>query len=176
MKHLKRFNESQDNFKEELQDFCEMNLVYLTDEGAEIQIVETPGGHEGLHLIRILLDEPKRWHELKDHIIPFLTRLVSKYQINNQPFRGLDTWTSKRNPSKVEDIRLYLSFGDDVYRDNFGNDVYRDNGSYMKCHIKDLIADNIGSPNARISDIRIYVKGYKKEKKSFISKIKSFFK
>lgn len=169
MRYLKRFNEStDDNFKEELQDFCETNLAYLMDEGGEIQIVEQPGGHEGLHLIRILLDEPKRWHEIKDHIIPFLTRLVSKYQINNQPFRGLDTWTSKKNPSQVEDIRLYLSFDDDVYRDN---------GSYMKCHIKDLIADNIGSPNARISDIRIYVKGYKKEpKKGILTKIKSFFK
>ena len=46
MKHLKRFNESTDeNFKEELQEFCELNLVYLTDDGAEIQIVEQPGGH-----------------------------------------------------------------------------------------------------------------------------------
>jgi len=175
MKHLKRFNESTDeNFKEELREFCELNLVYLTDDGAEIQIVEQPGGHEGLHLIRILLDEPKRWHELKDHMIPFLTRLVSKYQINNQPFRGLDTWTSKNNPSKVEDIRLYLSFDDDVYT----TDLHRNNnGSYMKCHIKDLIADNIGSPNARISDIRLYVKGYKKEpKKGILTKIKNYFK
>lgn len=178
MKHLKRFNEdiTSFNFEEELQDFCETNLAYLMDEGGEIQIVEQPGGHEGLHLIRILLDEPKRWNEIKDHMIPFLTRLVSKYQINNQPFKDTQ---SNRNSGllQVEDIRLYLSFGDDVYRDNFGNDVYRDNGSYMKCHIKDLIADNIGSPNARISDIRIYVKGYKKEpKKGILTKIKSFFK
>ena len=173
MKHLKRFNEDilTDNFKEELQDFCETNLAYLMDEGGEIQIVEQPGGHEGLHLIRILLDQPKRWVEMKDHIIPFLTRLVSKYQINNQPFRGLDTWTSKRNPSKVEDIRLYISFNDNTNRE-----FTSDDRSYMKCHIKDLIADNIGSPNARISDIRLYVKGYKQPKKSFMSKIKSYFK
>ena len=106
-------------------------------------------------------------------MIPFLTRLVSKYEISNQPFRGLDTWTSKKNPSQVEDIRLYLSFDDDVYT----TDLHRNNnGSYMTGQIKDLIADNIGSPNARISDIRLYVKGYKKEKKSFISKIKSYFK
>lgn len=173
MRYLKRFNEStDDNFKEELQEFCDTNLAYLMDEGGEIQIVEQPGGHEGLHLIRILLDQPKRWHELKDHMIPFLTRLVSKYQINNQPFRGLDTWTSKRNPSKVEDIRLYISFNDNTNRE-----FTSDDRSYMTGQIKDLIADNIGSPNARISDIRIYVKGYKKEpKKGILTKIKSFFK
>jgi len=168
MKHLKRFNEDilTDNFKEELQDFCENNLAYLLDEGTEIQVIESPGGWSELHLIRILLNEPKRWNEIKDHIIPFLTRLDNKYEINNHPFKEEQ---SSRNSKllQVEDIRLYLSFGDDVYRDN---------GSYMTGRVKDLIADNIGSPNARISDIRLYVKGYKKEKKSFISKIKSYFK
>ena len=183
MRYLKRFNEDMDNheqvFKEELQDFCETNLAYLMDEGGEIQVVEQPGGHE-LHLIKIILDQPKRWVEIKDHIIPFLTRLDNKYQINNQPFRGTEkyendfgTWTSTNNASKVEDIRLYLSFDDDVYT----TDLHRNNnGSYMTGQIKDLIADNIGSPNARISDIRLYVKGYKKEKKSILTKIKSFFK
>jgi hypothetical protein len=175
MRHLKRFNEDMDNheqfFSEDLLDFCETNLAYLMDDDTKIQVVETPGGHEGLHLIRILLDQPKRWVEMKDHIIPFLTRLVSKYQINNQPFRGLDTWTSKRNPSKVEDIRLYISFNDNANRE-----FTSDDRSYMTGQIKDLIADNIGSPNARISDIRLYVKGYKTEKKSILTKIKSFFK
>lgn len=175
MKHLKRFNEDMDNhqqlFKEELQDFCETNLAYLLDEGTEIQVIESPGGWSELNLIRILLNEPKRWVEIKDHMIPFLTRLVSKYEISNQPFRGLDTWTSKKNPPQVEDIRLYISFNNNANRELTSEDR-----SYMTGRIKDLIADNIGSPNARISDIRFYVKGYKTEKKSFISKIKSFFK
>lgn len=170
MKHLKRFNEDMDNhqqlFKEELQEFCETNLAYLLDD-AELQIIESPGGWSELHLIRILLNEPKRWNEIKDHIIPFLTRLDNKYEINNQPFK--DTQSNRNSGlSQVEDIRLNISFDDDVYRNN--------NGSYMTGKVKNLIADNIGSPNARISDIRLYVKGYKTEKKSFISKIKSFFK
>ena len=170
MKYLKPFNESTENFQEDLQEFCEMNLAYLLDD-AELQIVPSPGGWHELHLIRILLNEPKRWNEIKDHMIPFLTRLDNKYEINNQPFRDLDTWTSTKNPSKVEDIRLYLSFDDDVC---IG--ANRDNGSYMTGKVKDLIADNIGSPNARISDIRLYVKGYKTEKKGILTKIKSFFK
>jgi len=168
MKYIKRFNEdiTSFNFEEELQDFCEINLAYLLDEGTKIQIVEQPGGHQDLHQIRILLNEPKRWNEIKDHIIPFLTRLDNKYEINNQPFR--DTLSSRNSGlSQLEDIRLYLSFEDDVYRHN---------GSYMTGKVKNLIADNIGSPNARISYISLYVKGYKKEKKSFISKIKNYFK
>ena len=171
MKHLKRFNEDMDNheqfFSEDLLDFCETNLVYLMDDDTKIQIVESPGGYADLHLIRILLDEPKRWNEIKDHIIPFLTRLDNKYEINNQPFK--DTQSNRNSGlSQVEDIRLNISFDDDVYRNN--------NGSYMTGKVKNLIADNIGSHNSRISDIRLYVKGYKTEKKSILTKIKSFFK
>ena len=109
MKYLKPFNENVENFKEELQEFCETNLAYLLDEGTEIQIVESPGGWHELHLIRILLDQPKRWNEIKDHIIPFLTRLDNKYEINNQPFK--DTQSSRNSGlSQVENIRLYISF------------------------------------------------------------------
>ena len=41
---------------------------------------------------------------------------------------------------------------------------------------EDLIEDKNTWPNARISDIRLYVKGYKKEKKSILTKLKSYFK
>jgi len=160
MKHLKRFNEATDNFKEELQEFCELNLVYLTDEGAEITIkAEQPGGHEGLHLIRILLDQPKKWDHIKDHMIPFLTRLQNKYEITDEVYKEMTDNTG--------DIRLYTAFDD--------NDS-SSSRSYITNLVKNLIADNHAWPNATIADIRLYVKGYKKEKKSFISKIKSFFK
>jgi hypothetical protein len=32
MRYLKPLNENTDNFKEELQEFCELNLAYLLDE------------------------------------------------------------------------------------------------------------------------------------------------
>jgi len=196
MKHLKRFNEDIDNhqqlFKDELKEFCEMNLAYLLDE-AELQVIESPGGWSELHLIRILLNEPKRWNEIKDHMIPFLTRLENKYEINNQPFKnasyygyvrvqtrtnrdqgfGVDqAFPGKKLKSKVEDIRLYISFDDNHRPDTASISP----SSYMKCHIKDLIEDKSTWPNARISDIRLYVKGYKQVKKSILTKIKSFFK
>ena len=191
MKHLKSFNEdiTSFSFEEDLQEFCEMNLAYLLDE-AELQVIESPGGWSELHLIRILLNEPKRWNEIKDHMIPFLTRLENKYEINNQPFKnssyygyvrvqtrtnrdqgfGVDqAFPGKKLKSKVEDIRLYISFDD-----NLTSSVAAP--SYMKCYIKDLIEDKSTWPNARISDIRLYVKGYKQGKKSILTKIKSFFK
>jgi hypothetical protein len=162
MKHLKRFNESTDeNFKDELQDFCETNLAYLLDEGAEIQIVEYDGREPGneLYLIRILLDRPKKWDHIKDHMIPFLTRLQNKYEITDEVYKEMtDT---------IGDIRLYIAFDD--------NDS-SSSRSFITNLVKNLIADNHAWPNARIADIRLYVKGYKQEKKSFISKIKSFFK
>jgi hypothetical protein len=181
MKYLKLFNEdiTSFSFEEELQDFCEMNLAYLLDE-AELQIVESPGGWHELHLIRILLNEPKRWNEIKDHMIPFLTRLVSKYEINNQPFKEASyssyitsqAFPGKTIKSKVEDIRLHISFDGNHRTDTASISP----SSYMKCQIKDLIEDKDTWPNARISDIRLYVKGYKTEKKSILTKIKSFFK
>lgn len=159
MKYLKPFNENTDNFKEELQDFCDNNLAYLLDEGTEIQIVEQPGGHEGLHLIRILLERPKKWDDIKDHMIPFLTRLQNKYEITDEVYKEMT--------DNSGDIRLYIAFDDDDSRSS---------KSYITNLVKNLIADNHAWPNARIADIRLYVKGYKKEKKSILTKLKSFFK
>ena len=163
MKYLKSFNENTENLKEELLDFCESNLAYLLDE-AKLQVVPNPGGRSELHLIKIMLDESKHWDEIKDYMIPFLTRLVAKYEIS-QPFHK-DPFTStsgsdKKDTKSVEDKRLYILFSEKLHP------------SYIQ--IKDLIEDK-DTPNARISYMFFYVKGYKAENKSFLTKIKSFFK
>lgn len=139
MKHLKRFNEDLDDheklFKEELQDFCDNNLVYLTDEGAEITLNQ--------ETIMIRFDEVKSWDEIKDHIIPFMTRLNNKYEIDSS-------------------IRIYF----------FGS-------TSGTIELESIINDNLqlSSDKSQISQISIYVKGYRKEpKKSVLSKLKSFFK
>ena len=174
MRYIKTFNENTENFKEELLDFCESNLAYLLDE-AELQVIPNAGGWSELHLVRILLNEPKIWNEIKDYMIPFLTRLVAKYEISNLPFKhhnlANQAFPGKTIKSKVEDIRLYIALGDD--RPNT-NEIYP-NVSFLKVQIKDLINDNVSFTNARISDIRFYVKGYKTEKKGILTKIKSFF-
>jgi hypothetical protein len=82
MKYLKLFNESLDEETEELQEFCDMNLAYLIDEGFKIKIVSdkyskrlyfTKGNGEGYD------SETFEWDEIKNSFIPFLTLLERRY-------------------------------------------------------------------------------------------------
>jgi len=84
MKYLKPFNENVDNFKEELQEFCELNLAYLLDEGTKIEIIDFPDNA----LIEIKLPTTT-WDDIKDHMIPFLTRLQNKYKLIDSVFGGV---------------------------------------------------------------------------------------
>ena len=154
MRYLKSFNEDINsfNFEEEnsayfqqIQDFCDTNLVYLLDEGTEVRIDET---HTGC-VIRIKFEQDKSWTEIKDHIIPFATRLNNKYEILNS-------------------VVIYFY------------DV-----ASITTKIENIIDDNLKIPEVltklsldkpQISDMSIYITGYKKPKKSILTKIKSFFK
>ena len=81
MRYLKPFNENKDNFEEELKDFCETNLAYLIDEGTQVDITNTgPFNGRSLYGIKITSNY-KEWSSIKDHMIPFLTRLQNKYNI-----------------------------------------------------------------------------------------------
>ena len=83
MKHIKPFNENVDSF--ELKDFCETNLAYLIDEGTEVDITNT-GLFNGIGLYEIrITSNYKEWSSIKDHMIPFLTRLQNKYNIIPYP-------------------------------------------------------------------------------------------
>jgi len=97
MKHLRRFNESSDEYNiETIRDFCETNLAYLMDEGFELEITEIPLRKMVGYKIKIvgydMFKEGERgydqkyyhWDQLKDHIIPFLKRLSDKYYIMNR--------------------------------------------------------------------------------------------
>jgi hypothetical protein len=76
MKHLRSFNEGI-NY-EDIKDFCEMGLVYLLDEGVDVKVeFYLPGEDE----VTIDFHENIFWNECKDHIIPFLSRLVNKYEL-----------------------------------------------------------------------------------------------
>lgn len=90
MKHLKRYNESID--ENELKDFCEINLVYLLDDGFEIMISGNNFSGGSFKSIKITnprsLDDRQdgtvnyfKWDDVKDHFIPFLTRLLNEYSI-----------------------------------------------------------------------------------------------
>jgi hypothetical protein len=151
MKHLKSFNEdiTSFSFEDELQEFCEMNLAYLLDEGSEVRIDETHTGY----IIRIKFDEAKSWIGIKDHIIPFATRLNNKYEMLN---------------SVNADVVIYF----------YG-------AASLTTKIENIIEDNLKIPEVftklsldkpQISDMSIYITGYKQPKKSILTKIKSFFK
>jgi hypothetical protein len=153
MKHLKSFNEdiTSFNFEEDLQDFCEMNLAYLLDEGTEVSVGETQNGN----YVKIKFDKMKSWDEIKDHIIPFATRLNNKYEMERNPMIGHDN------------VRIWI----------YTTRLVPGTGS-MTRKIEDLINDDVWKDiqPQLILDIDIYIKGYKQEKKSVLTKIKSFFK
>ncbi len=164
MKHLKRFNEALDKsgnralfraFKAELKEFCEDNLAYLLDEVAEVNVSDSSDWDEystvvedDVKLTISLYRHPSTWDEIKNHIIPFLIRL-DKLNYELHTFGKLNQY----------DVRIESS----------------EPVSFHKDKISDLIKDKISvESQALIYKITIYFKGY--QEKSFISKIKSYFK
>ena len=86
MEYIKSFNENQNSEILELKDFCEINLAYLLDHGIELEVVENPGGFKSFILIKInkftlFFSE---WDNLKDYIIPFITRLNNEYLVQKE--------------------------------------------------------------------------------------------
>jgi len=75
--------------KEELEDFCDTHLAYLTDEGFSIEYEELYGGH----CTNITIRHSKRdknkyshdfsWDEVKNRFIPFLHILSKEYKLFN---------------------------------------------------------------------------------------------
>jgi hypothetical protein len=101
MKYLKPFNESKENLKDELKDFCETSLAYLYDDGYDITLsvrdkVKYPGVNHivvslGLnqHLSSTINSIPSpgdnyalfSWNDVKDYYIPFIQMLVKRYEL-----------------------------------------------------------------------------------------------
>ena len=110
MKYLKRFNESNiSEGIEEVKYFCENTLAYLIDEGLEVNVQEYTSGFQNIEqplLISILLDEPKHWSEISDHMIPFLTLLQRKYTVVTSK-----TYNNERTKMVDQQIRFYLYLG-----------------------------------------------------------------
>jgi len=75
--------------KEELEDFCDTYLSYLTDEGFYIEYEELYGGHFTNVTIRHSNREDSKysydfsWDEIKDRFIPFLQMLSKEYKLSN---------------------------------------------------------------------------------------------
>jgi hypothetical protein len=89
MRYLKRFNESQADFKEQLRDFCETHLAYLLDNGFMVEINEFED-LDGFELIIKKEEENNRqplftWEEVKNYIGPFVYYLDKEYELYKAP-------------------------------------------------------------------------------------------
>ena len=88
MKHLKKFNEDTNNFEEELLDFCETNLAYILDEGAQVKSIKNRWEITN-HKVEVEIDFTNTndgsllWDGIKDIIIPFLIRLNNNYNVGD---------------------------------------------------------------------------------------------
>ena len=99
MKYLNKFNEGfgQHLDEQELREFCEMYLAYLTDEGFEVEITkERENSITYYWKVKILKQESKqfgaghlaysrmeyvkfKWNSVKDQFIPFLQMVQKEY-------------------------------------------------------------------------------------------------
>jgi hypothetical protein len=196
MKHIKPFNEdiTSFNFEEELQDFCETNLAYILDDGGEIEVVEN---NKGFYLIKIKADpsfdsqyipDPDtranfdrwNWNDIKDHIIPFLTRLNNKYELSRQLFINTSMFfptTKIINDFSKGDIRFFIIYNTEELA---STSFY----SYTTDLVKNVISEKTryNFDSFKIYEICIVIEGYKKQneipkpEKGMLTKLKSFFK
>jgi hypothetical protein len=124
MKYLKPFNESLKEENELLQEFCDLNLAYLVDEGFKTTIESDnyskslyfTKNYNSLHDIvlygRLYYSDTFEWDEIKNTFIPFLTLLERRYgeyyKLGESRFRLLTI--------------TYIEFNDAGERNGLGTD------------------------------------------------------
>jgi hypothetical protein len=172
MRHLKRFNEDMDNheqlFKDELKDFCETNLAYLLDEELEVRVLF---GAVGYRLLIELNQNPQLWSDIKDHMIPFLTRLSNQYELRSFPINN------RKN------VTIEVTRDLEAARQNWPHrktSVFYEVPRLINDDTKSGLTYDRGTDDileSYITEFEFLIDGYKKEpKKGVLTKIKSFFK
>ena len=147
VKNLKMFNESLN--EEEVKDFCETHLAYLMDDGLRVLVSTEDLSPSELNLLTIKdkvtlsfrLFDNKRWGQIKDQVIPFLTHLKNEYEL-----LGFDELFQN------QDIKIDIIGLDNIYPNWF--------------NINDIISESI-VPAGRLRDdyeiftIQFKIKGKK---------------
>ena len=176
MKHLKRFNESTLD-KEEVQDFCETHLAYLIDEELDISIRLVRGGLGLSFKLTLELNQnPRLWNDIKDHMIPFLTRLSNQYELKQYARQMGHTRKNKK------DVIIEVTRDLEAARQHWPH-----RKTELFYQVNKLINDDIKSSlyydtdtddvlDSYITEFEFIIDGYKQEKKSILTKLKSFFK
>jgi hypothetical protein len=185
MRHLKPFNEAVgDTFAQDLKDFCEMNLAYLMDEELDISIMLVRGGLGlSFKLTLVLDDNPRLWDDIKDHMIPFLTRLSNQYELK-QYARGMGHTHKNKKDVKIEVTRDLEAARNRLPRRNTElyyqvNKLINDDiksGLYYAKLSSSTDDDSDDVLDSYITEFEFIIDGYKQEKKSVVTKLKSFFK
>jgi len=167
-RYLKSFMEANitDEFLSELQDFCEMNLVYLMDDGLQVSVVKHPVSREDMdttYLSAVTLRYPlaagtfellvqKDWNSVKDQIIPFFTRLNSQYNVIT--FDQLPMVTSSLFGQGINNTSQ-VQFG--LRRRVLVNPTLSNGGFRKNFTVDDVISDRLDLGNNLIVEIRFYV-------------------
>jgi hypothetical protein len=141
MKYLKRIFEATGE-KVELQEFCEMYLAYLIDDGFEVEVIRENIFKDSFR-IRITTETgtiTTTWDNIKDKIIPFFSMLVRNYNIGVKP--------EQKRPYHKSWSESTVSFG--CYVD--GSDVY-----VPSIDINKLIKDRPGYKLEGIYSIELIV-------------------
>ena len=110
---------------EEIKDFCDTHLAYLTDDNFSINYAEHSGGNVTELTIKTLsVTQIFTWDEVKDHFIPFLHMLSKEYKLFNFHFEDYDC---KNNEficfQTFMGSKHYYSY-DDVISDNIDTDQF----------------------------------------------------
>jgi hypothetical protein len=176
-----------DQFLSELQDFCEMNLVYLMDDGLQVSVVKHPVSSldmQTTYLSAVTLRYPlaagtfellvqKDWNDIKDTIIPFLTRLNSQYNVIT--FDQLPMVTSSLFGQGINNTSQ-VQFG--LRRRVLVNPTLSNGGFRKNFTVDDVISDRLDLGNNLIVEIRFYISCNDDvivfNKMSFGSKLKKF--
>ena len=149
MKYIRSYNESNSEGLNELEikDFCEINLAYLMDDGLKVLVSEEVFDLKVIDYkvtlsFRLLAN--KRWGQIKDQVIPFLTHLRNEYELLAED-RGL-------YQTFVSNIRIEIIGSITTYPEWF--------------NIDDIISEKIVpaarlGDNYKISAIQFKIKGKK---------------
>ena len=140
MKYIKSYNESNSEglTEDQVKDFCEINLAYLMDEG--LRVLVSPDYFDlkvidyKVTLSFRLLD--KRWGQIKDQVIPFLTHLRNGYDLVTMDRRLV-------SPS----VRIEIIGLESTYSDWF--------------NIDDIISEQIVPASRLLDDYKIYTIQFK---------------
>lgn len=154
-----------DEFLSSLQDFCEMNLVYLMDDGLQVSVVKHPVSRQDMdttYLSAVTLRYPlaptsmllvqKDWNDIRDQFIPFFTRLNSEYNVIT--FDQLPLVTSGLFGQGINNTSQ-VQFG--CRRRVLVNPVLSNGGFLKNFTVDDVISDRLDLDNNWIVGIRFYV-------------------